>query len=188
MLDIANWAHHSWLPQARPARNERARAAAAAHLLERFPLLAEAGVSQMPWFAARLSRPAGVRLMCLCAALACARTLRLVVSASARARFFRTTGLPNLSALQCHPRGDGLDLELDEPVDFFDRRSLCVAGLALALRSVSGEGQYRWVQLRLPRDCAEAAAHWRLPAVSPQAALELIGDAASLLAARRTSC
>lgn len=126
--------------------------------------------------------------MRICAALACAHALRLVVSAEARARFTVTTGLPPLTALQSHPRGDHDDLPLDEPLDFFSRRGLIVAGLALALRAAGGEAQRQRMQLRLPRDCAEAAAQWRLPCVSPRIALELFGDALHLLNARGATC
>jgi hypothetical protein len=126
--------------------------------------------------------------MRLCAALACARSLRLVVSAEAHARFQVATGLPPLALLQCHPRGDGRDLPLDAPVDWFGRRSLSVAGLALALRATHGDAQRVWTRLRMPRLHAEAAAQWRLHRVSPQAALELVGDALRVLNARRQPC
>ncbi|SAK61885.1 hypothetical protein AWB80_02720 [Caballeronia pedi] len=145
-------------------------------------------MTQLPGSAARLARPAYARLMRICAALACAHALRLVVSAEARARFTVTTGLPPLTALQSHPRGDHDDLPLDEPLDFFSRRGLIVAGLALALRAAGGEAQRQRMQLRLPRDCAEAAAQWRLPCVSPRIALELFGDALHLLNARGATC
>jgi hypothetical protein len=188
LLDISTWAHHSWLPQLRPARSERARAGAAAHLFTRFPMLARAGATQLPWFVGQLERPACARLMRLCAALACARSLRLVVSANAHAQFSLATGLPPLALLQCHPRGEGRDLQLDAPIDCFRRRSLSIAGVALALRATHGEAQRLWMQLRMPRAHAEAAAQWRLHRVPRQAALDLVGDALHLLNARRTPC
>lgn len=188
LLDISGWAHHSWLPQQRPARGERARARATAHLFTRFPMLARAGVTQLPWFVGPLDRSACARLMRLCAALACARSLRLVVSAEAHARFQIATGLPPLALLQCHPRGDQRDLPLDAPVDWFARRSLSVAGLALALRATHGDAQRAWTRLRMPLAHAEAAAQWRLARVSQQTALELMGDALQVLNAGRRPC
>ncbi|MDR5775882.1 MULTISPECIES: hypothetical protein [unclassified Caballeronia] len=188
ILDVAGWAHHSWCGRATPARSERARAAAALHLFARFPTLAEAGAKQLPWFAAPLARPACGRLLRLCAALACARSLRLLVSAAAHTQFSGAVGLPPLARLQCHRRGQQPDLRLDSPVDFFNRRSLCIAGIALALRATSGHAQRLWMKVRLPCEYATAAAQWRLPFVSARAALELIGDALQLLDTERRPC
>lgn len=188
LLAVADWAHPSWLEEAAPARTERSRAEAASRLFARFPQLPHAGTTQLPWFAAPLARPACARLMRLCAALACACSLRVVVCAVARTQFSRTTGLPWLTALQCHPRGERDDLPLDAPLDFFDRHALTAAGLAFALRATAGAAQRQWMQLRLPRDCAEAAKRWRLPDIAPHTALELVGDALQLLHARRTPC
>lgn len=126
--------------------------------------------------------------MRLCAVLACAHSLRLVVTAAARASLSLATGMPSLTALQCHPRGEHADLRLDVPIDCFNRHALTAAGLALALRATAGAAQRQWLQLRLPREYAQAAARWRLPEIAPQTALELIGDALDLLHARRPSC
>lgn len=186
-LAIVAWAHHSWFDNATPARSERARARAASYLLARVPSIV-AAAPQLPWFATRLTRPLCARLMRVCAALACARSLRLVVSARARSQFSISAGLPPLAALQSHPRGDYEDMPLDTPVDFFSRRSLNVAGLALALRAVADDAQRQWLRLRLPRDWSETAATWRLEGVSPQEARELVEDASRLIDAGRASC
>jgi len=187
LLAIADWTHPSWLARATPARNERARAQAAADLLARYPQLAQACAAHQPWFAGALARPAYARLMRLCAALGSARALRLVVCAEARERFSQTSGLLPLTALQCHPRGEHDDVQFGAPVDLFNRPSLTAAGLAVALRATSGFVQRQWVQLRLPRECAESAARYRLPNVAPHEALGLLGDALQLLRVGRSS-
>ena len=188
ILVVADWAHHSWVGKQRPVRSERARADASAQLLGRYPQLAEAAAIPLQWFAAPLARPACTRLMRLCAALASARTLRLVVEAGARAQFSRATGLPSLAQLQRHPRGDFPDLHFDAPLDCFNRHALTAAGLALALRATPGAQQRLWLQLRLPHQYSQTAAQWKLPAVAPQAARKLLEDAMALLHARRVPC
>lgn len=188
ILAVADWAHPSWIDKSRPLRSERARAEASAQLLGRYPQLAEAGTALLPWFAAPLPRPACARLMRVCAALANAHALRLVVAATARERFSRATGLPSLAQFQRHPRGNRADLCFDAPIDCFNRQALTTAGLALALRATSSAPERLWLQLRLPRQYGHTAAQWQLPKVAPQEAIELVQDALDLLGARRASC
>jgi len=188
MLVVADWAHYSWLDRSQPARNERARAEASAQLLGQYPQLAEAATAQLPWFSATLSRPAFARLARLSAALARAQSLRLVVTAQARTELESAMGACPVTALQCHPCANRSDLRFDAPVDLFNRHTLTAAGLAILMRASSGAGQRLWLQLRLPREYAQAAARWRLPDVAPQAALELVGEAMALLEARRRAC
>lgn len=187
-LLLADWAHPSWLLRAAPARSERARAEASACLLARFPLVAQAAATQLPWFAATLPRAACARLLRTSAALAHASSLRQIVSHPDRLMFARKTGLPLLTALQSHPRGARDDLPLDASIDVFDRDGLAALGLAIALRATEGAAQRQWLQLRLPRACAERAAHWRLPEIAPHCALELIADARRLMRPARPSC
>ncbi|WP_321890025.1 hypothetical protein [Paraburkholderia bannensis] len=151
-------------------------------------MLAEAAATQLPWFAGALSRPAFARLLRTSAALACAYSLRHVITAPARAQFARAIGLPVLAALQCHPRAQREPLRFDPPVDCFNRHSITAAGLAIALRATSGAAQRQWLQLRLPCQCAQDAAQWSLQDTAARTALDLIGDAFLLLDARRTPC
>jgi hypothetical protein len=183
VLSIGKWAHHSWLMRATPVRGERALGAASAQLLARYPQLAQIDFTQMPPYLGSLPRSACARLFRVSAALACARGLRRVVSASAHHAFARSVAPQMLRSIQQHPRGTHDDLALGITLDPFDRREMTAAGLALSLRGLADGGrvQHTWLQLRMPRDIANRATHYRFHELDSDAAHALLDDAWRLL-------
>ncbi|CAB3767876.1 hypothetical protein [Paraburkholderia humisilvae] len=187
-LSIGAWAHHSWLMREKPIRGERALAEASARLVAEYPQLTRIDFTQTLPCIGDLPRAACARLFRISAALACSRSLRRVVAGSAHRWFARNVAPHVLREIQKHVRGESDDLPVGGPPNFYDRRELTAAGLALSLRGLgdSGEVQHIWLRLRMPRDIVEASARFNAGDITTEAARALIDDARQLM--RGESC
>ncbi|MFC0398071.1 hypothetical protein [Paraburkholderia rhizosphaerae] len=182
-LSIGQWTHHSWLMRARPVRGERALADASARLLAEYPQLTRIDFTKTLPCVGDLPRAACARLFRVTAALACSRSVRRVVTRSAHLGFARNVAPHVLRDIQKHARGEQDDLAVGATPNFFDRRDMTAAGLALALRGLgdSGDVQHTWLRLRMPRDIVEAATRFNAIDIPVDAARALIDDARLLM-------
>lgn len=180
-LSVGEWAHHSWLVSGQRPRTERAQAAASALLLARYQRLADIDFTTGLPLLMGMPRPAYARLLRIAAALACARSLRRVITASSRAAFAASTAPGMLALIQQHARGYLDDVSMNAAPDIFNRRHMTAAGLALALHTLDDAAQRMWLQLRLPREVAEEAARYQIVGVSSEAVKKLLEDASRLM-------
>lgn len=181
ILDLSRWAHHSWLPRGERVRTERAQAEANASLLARFPDVASNdAMKRLPPFAA-LPRPACAKVMRVTAALAHARSLRRVVSASARNMFATQIAPHVLSAIQRDARATFDDIDLGAVLNVMNRADMTAAGLRIALHAMDDPALCVLIDLRMPLPVGQRAAHFRAGDMSPRAAAGLL-DAAYALA------
>jgi hypothetical protein len=180
----AHWAHHSWLEAGQKIRHERAARAAHVFLFRRYPQLVQVVLADVPAVLPLWPRPASARLCRIVAALAFARSLRRVVAARARAALAVSVAPHLLVAIQRHPRADAADLNVEPQPSLSSRRDMTALGLALAMHAAADRRYAFWWSLRLPRDIAEAATHFRVDGLSPRDARELVADARRLMEAR----
>jgi hypothetical protein len=185
VLSVGQWAHSGWLERARPVRSERAAAQAHAELLGRYPQLTEIGAAIALPFVVPLPRPAYARLLRIGAALACARSLRRVVFSPARAALDASVAPRLLGAIQRHARAECDDLGLGAPLDFFNRREMTAAGLALVKRALVDPSRGLWLELRLPREIGERSARYDASGVEPELAYSVIDAAWQLMGGER---
>src|ERR1700761_5694089 len=108
----AYWAHHSWLEQGQPVRDERTARAAHAFLFTHYPQLVQVALADVPPSLPIWPRPACARLCRIVAALAFAPSLRRVVASQARAAFAAGVAPRLLGEIQRHPRAGGADLNV----------------------------------------------------------------------------
>lgn len=177
----ADWAHHSWLEDGRPIRNERAALNAHAALFGRYPQLVQVALSDVPPALPIWPRPACARLCRIVAALAFARSLRRVVAAQARTAFAMGVAPRMLGAIQRHPRAAVADLRIEPMPPLFSRREMTAVGLALALEAAADSRYAFWWSLRLPRGISEAASHYQVHEFTAADARELVAAARRLL-------
>lgn len=181
VLSIGQWAHHSWLVSAQKPRTERAHAAANALLLARYRQLTGLDFTHGVPLLMQLPRPACARVLRVAAALACARTLRRVVSTASRSAFAASIAPDVLTGIQQHVRGYLDDVRMGAGPDIFNRRDMTAAGLALSLPMLADAPQRMWLRLRMPREVAETAARFRVDGIPQDAAHRLIADAWKLM-------
>ncbi|MFM0176097.1 hypothetical protein [Paraburkholderia sediminicola] len=180
VLTLSKWAHYSWLPRGERALSERAQADANASLLARFaPLTSGRAIAPVPPFAA-LPRPACAKVMRVAAAFANARSLRRVVSATAREMFASLVGPQVLSAIQRNARPGFVDIDVGATLNVFDRADMTAAGLQIALHAIDDPAGRVLLQLRLPVAVAQRASRFQASDISPQAASDVLEAAYAL--------
>jgi hypothetical protein len=167
----------------RPIRGERALAEASTRLVAEYPQLTRIDFAQTLPCVGDLPRAACARLFRISAALACSRSLRQVITGSAHLAFAKNVAPHMLRTIQKHARAESDDMPLGASLNFFDRREMTAAGLALSLRGLGdgGQVQHTWLRLRMPRDVVDAAARFRAADVTIEEARALLDDAQQLM-------
>ncbi|MDE1184509.1 hypothetical protein [Paraburkholderia sp.] len=177
-----DWAHHSWLDDGRPLRDERAARAAHASLFGRYPQLTRlSSTADVPPMLPGWPRPACARLCRVVAALGFANAMRRVVTADSRAAFAAGVAPHLLAAIQRHPRAADADLCIAPGVSLDSRFGMTAFGLAVAIRAAAHDGHAFWWRLRLPRAVSDAAAVYRIDGLPVQVARALVTDAMRLM-------
>ena len=180
VLALSKWTHHSWLPRGERALTERAQGDANAVLLARYPhLLSEHAMPAVPRFAV-LPRPACAKVLRVTAALAHARSLRRMVTATAHQMFASRIAPHVLRAIQLDARGELQDVEIGATLNVLDRADMTAAGLRLALHALGDPALRVLIELRLPRAVTQRAAHFQVGDMSTQAASDLLDNAYAL--------
>lgn len=180
VLMLSKWAHYSWLPRGERALSERAQADANASLLARFaPLASGRAIAPVPPFAA-LPRPVCARVMRVAAALVNARSVRRVVTATARETFASCVAPHVLSAIQRNAKFPFADIDFGATLNVFDRADMTAAGLQIAMHAIEDPALRVLLQLRLPIAVAQRASRFHVSEISPQNASDMLAAAFAL--------
>ncbi|WP_233868896.1 hypothetical protein [Paraburkholderia adhaesiva] len=115
------------------------------------------------------------------AALAHARSLRRVISASAQQIFSARIASNLLHAIQRDVRGEQEDTDQNVTLNVLDRVSMTAAGLRVALRTIDDPALRILMELRLPRPVAQCMGNIGVCDMRVETAHDLL-DAAYALA------